>query len=96
MPTFNSEQANLSNIVRAEQISKDGEHSHWVFGVEDEDGIYYDWKDTTLGASASTAEQKSAIHNFLVQNVQKQQPRPVIQIQSSDEIIGTTVGATAG
>ncbi len=93
MSYFTSSQANSSNIVRAERISKDGEHSHWIFGIEDEYGFYYDWQDSSLGATASTIEQKVSIHDYLVNNIEKQIPRPVLQIENSD-IVGESVGAT--
>ena len=91
---FNSDEANASNIVRAERQEKDGVHQYWVFGVEDEDGNYCDWKDTTLGASASYAEQRTAIHTHLTTACYKIPAQPVILLEES-AVIGTTVGATA-
>lgn len=95
MSLFTTEQANNSNISRAESITTDGSHSYWVFGVIDEDGIYYDWKDHTLVGTASNQEQKTAIHDYLVANCEKKTPQPVIQTSTSDDIIDTLVGATA-
>ena len=94
MALFTTEQANDSNIVRAESVLTDGVHSYWVFGIEDADGVYYDWKDVTLGATASDSDQRTGIHDFLIGNCEKKNPSPFITIESSDTVIGTTVGAT--
>ncbi|CAG7581081.1 MAG: hypothetical protein SLAVMIC_00654 [uncultured marine phage] len=95
MGLFTSDEANASNIVRAESIESDGSHSYWVFGIEDEDAIYYDWKDATLSGTASNADQKVAIHDFLTSNCEKKVPTPVITVNANDEIIGETVGSTS-
>ena len=94
MSLFTTTQANNSNIVRAESVKSDDTHSYWVFGIEDEDGTYYDWSDNTLSGTATSSEQRTSIHDYLITNCEKKEPTPVITVISSD-VIGTTVGATA-
>jgi hypothetical protein len=95
MSKFSHDQANNSKIMTAEKILKDGQFSHWIFGIEDEDGIYYDWEENTLGSTVSISEQRTSIYNYLTNSCEKEFPTPLIQIQNS-EIIGEIVGATGG
>ena len=94
MPFFTVTESNLSTIIRVERIEKDGVHQNWVFAINDEDGNYYDWKDTELGASASNDEQRIAIHNFLTTKCNKKPAKPIIIKSTNTDIINTTVGAT--
>jgi hypothetical protein len=94
MALFTADQADNSSIVRAERVDEDGVHKYWVFGIQDTDANYYDWTDNTLGASASSAEQRTAIYDFLTVNCEKIVPQPVITLATSD-ILGTVVGATS-
>jgi len=93
MAKFTTEEANSSIIVRAESQLKDGVHQYWVFGVNDGDGNYYDWKDPSLNGSATDSEQKIAIFNCLTTICEKKVIKPVVSTESNEDIINTTVGS---
>ena len=93
MAKFTEEEANNSLIVRAESILKDNVHQYWVFGVNDSDGNYYDFKQKTLGGSATDAEQKTAIFDCLTTMCEKIGVKPVITDEKNTDIIDTTVGS---
>ena len=94
MAFFTSNQANASSIVRAESVTSNGTHTHWVFGIIDEDGNYCDWSDSTLSATASNSEQRTAIHDHLTTSCEKVPAPPTILHIDNDDIIDTVVGAT--
>jgi hypothetical protein len=92
MANFTTEEANACTISRAEKVTKDGVHLYWIFGINDSDGNYHDWKDTELVGNADDATQKAAIHSHLVNECTKKPAKPVIINISNDDIINTTVG----
>lgn len=94
MSLFTTEQANASNIVRAESVTSNGTHTHWVFGVTDEDVNYYDWSDSVTSATATNDEQRVAIHDYLTSSCEKVQALPTIIHIDNTDIVDTVVVAT--
>jgi hypothetical protein len=92
MSHFTTEEANACTITRAEKVSKDGIHLYWVFGINDADGNYHDWKDTELAEDADDTTQKTSIHTHLINKCTKKPAKPVIIVNTSDSIIGQTIG----
>jgi len=93
MGHFTTEEANNSMIVRAEAILKNDVHQYWVFGVNDTDGNFCDWKDKDLSGSATDSEQKATIFTHLTTMCQKLGVKPTISGSTNNDIVDTTVGS---
>jgi len=91
MAVFTTEQADLCKINRCDSFKTDGTHNYYVFSVEDDNGIVYEWKDSTLVAAADHSQVRVAIHDYLV-TIEKLVPTPVKSVDSDPTIIGQTVG----
>lgn len=91
MANFTAQQANACKYTRCESFKIDGVHQFWVIAVIDEDGLYYEWKDTTLPGNANETAVKSASMTTLL-GMEKRVPQPVKSSDTLDDIIGQTVG----
>jgi len=98
MAIFTTDEANASKIVRMESFKQDGVHAYWVFGIECADGNYSDWTDLTLPESATKAEIKTRILEYLTgvgdyNGVTKLPKKPVNTVDTiTDKGIGETIG----
>ena len=94
MALFTTQQASASEITRCEaRFSDTGNtnHMYFIFGIKDTDGINYDWKDFDLAAGSDTDTIKTAIHDYLVANIQKIQPKTE-STMNDEGIIGSNPG----
>ena len=98
MALFSTSEANASKIVRMESFKQDGTHKYWVFGIECADGNYTDWTDSALSSSATKAEIKARILEYLIgagdySGVEKRAAKPVNTVENiTDKGIGETIG----
>jgi len=90
MAYFTPQEASASTISRCQAIFSDTgqtQHSYYVFGVNDEDGKYYDWKNFDLAGGADNTTIKSSIYNHLISGVTKSYPKTESSA-NDDSIIG--------
>tara|TARA_Y100001938_G_C7998286_1_gene383283 strand:- start:681 stop:977 length:297 start_codon:yes stop_codon:yes gene_type:complete len=98
MAIFTTSEANASKIVRMESFKQDGTHKYWIFGITCADGNYIDWTDSTLSSSATKAEIKARILEYVTgagdyDGIEKQAAKPVNTVESiADKGIGETIG----
>jgi hypothetical protein len=94
MAIFTPQEASGTTISKCEAKFSDSgmtNHLYYIFAVNDEDGITYDWKDKELEAGADQETIKLAIYDHLVASVTKRYPST--ESQMSDEgIIGSNPG----
>jgi hypothetical protein len=94
MALFTPQEASGATITKCEaKFSDTGSTQlmYYIFAVNDEDGITYDWKNKELEVSADQATIKLAIYDHLIANVTKRYSST--ESQMSDEgIIGSNPG----
>ena len=74
MALFTTQEASASTISRCEARFSDTGNTqlmYYVFGVNDADGTYYDWKNRDLPAGSDNATIKSSIYGHLISGVTK-------------------------
>ncbi len=88
MALFTPQEASATTISRCQAIFSDTgqtQHSYYVFGVNDADGIGYDWKNFDLPGGSDNTTIKSSIYGHLISGVTKSYPRT--ESSASDESI---------
>lgn len=93
MARFSKTEARGCTIKRVQKKMKGSTFVGWVFGVEDADGNYHDWLDTTTRSNATKSTIKTAIDTHLQNNVEKRSaPVNYTFTDVSDKGKGETVG----
>lgn len=93
MARYSRSEARDCKIIRMQKKMNGSTFVGWIFGVEDADGNYHDWLDTTTRSNATKSTIKTAIDNHLQNNVEKRS-RPVkyTSVEVTDKGKGETVG----
>lgn len=92
MAKFTVAEANACTIAKCAKHELDGVHQYYTFGVEDDNGYYYEWSDALLQANANHGQIKIAIRNYLTTEEDKITPPPAIVETDDTAILGDTVG----
>lgn len=91
MAKFTTDQANACKFIRCESITLNGTHSHWIIGVIDDSGIYYEWTNDVLPGNATVTSIKASARTTLME-LDKHEPKPVIESTEKTSILGSNIG----